>query len=301
MRCPSLNRWPSARATATQPQANRGGRRRPIRVRLPDAPAMLSYPRWLSDCARRRSATRGHATVSNLNMARPTAAWLAARIEAQWLRTADGHIESERQDRPDRARRPVAAARVSAGERSSGAAASVECDRHAQRSLVRVRTRQRRQRAEVLAADSRSSTSAFAPVQRAPGARGLSGAVRMTHEAGELKLDSRDVQFELPRMFREPLAAQEVAATVRWRNSGEAWTIESGDVRIEQRRRQRNGALQRDDPRRRLIAHAGPLGAGQGPEGELDAQIHSRRPARRAHASSGSIRRSSTGASSPPS
>ena len=53
-----------------------------------------------------------------------------------------------------------------------------------------------------------------------------------------------DVQFELPRMFREPLLRRTSTATVRWRKSDEAWTIESGDVRMTQRRRQRNGALQ---------------------------------------------------------
>ena len=35
-----------------------------------------------------------HVAVSNLNMARPSAAWLAARIEGQWTRTPDGHTKA---------------------------------------------------------------------------------------------------------------------------------------------------------------------------------------------------------------
>ena len=72
----------------------------------------------------------------------------------------------------------------------------------------------------------------FAPVQRTPGPAGLSGAVRLTQDEGEFKIAGDDVRFELPRMFREPLAAQEVAATVRWSRKDGAWTIGSDDIRM---------------------------------------------------------------------
>ncbi len=60
------------------------------------------------------------------------------------------------------------------------------------------------------------------------------------------------------------------------------------DSRIQRRshdepRRQRHGALQCNDSQRRLLTRARSVGAGQGSEGELDAQIHSGRPARCAH------------------
>src|SRR6185436_8580792 len=79
---------------------------------------------------------------------------------------------------------------------------------------------------------TRMDDLSFAPLQRAPGASGLSGAVQLTQDAGELKLASDDVRFELPLIFREPLAAQDLAATVQWRKSDSGWTIESNDIRL---------------------------------------------------------------------
>ncbi len=201
----------------------------PVEERTPAA--MLSYPRLAFGLRAQKVGDTWNATVSNLNMARPTAAWLAARIQARWLRTADGRIKaSGKTDRvvldalwPLLAYLPEseAAARLRAlNATGTLSELSFEFERDSADSAPKY------------SLQTLAEHVAFAPVERAPGARGLSGAVRMTHEAGELKLDSRDVQFELPQMFREPLAAQEVAATVRWRNSGGAWTIESGDVRM---------------------------------------------------------------------
>jgi uncharacterized protein (TIGR02099 family) len=201
----------------------------PVEERTPAA--MLSYPRLAFGLRAQKVGETWNATVSNLNMARPTAAWLAARIQARWLRTTDGRIKAS--GKTDRVvldalwpllaylRESEAAARLRALNATGTLSdLSFEFERDSADS------------APTYSLQTLAEHVAFAPVERAPGARGLSGAVRMTHEAGELKLDSRDVQFELPQMFREPIAAQEVAATVRWRNSGGAWTIESGDVRM---------------------------------------------------------------------
>src|SRR5262249_40426715 len=72
----------------------------------------------------------------------------------------------------------------------------------------------------------------FAPVLRSPGASGLSGDLQMTDAGGEMKVASQDVQFAMPHMFREPLAARPVDASIRWRQADQAWTIESNDVRM---------------------------------------------------------------------
>ena len=96
-RCPTRNRRSSTRATATQrkraarrPAGDRSGRGSPRRAQ----PQMLSYPRLAFGLRAQKVGDTWRATVSNLNMARPTAAWLAARIEAQWTRTADGRMKA---------------------------------------------------------------------------------------------------------------------------------------------------------------------------------------------------------------
>jgi uncharacterized protein (TIGR02099 family) len=197
-----------------------------------DAPAaMISYPRLAFGLRAQKVGDTWSATVSNLNMARPTAAWLAARIEAKWMHTADGRIKaSGSTDRivldalwPLLAYLPEseAAARLRALNATGTLSdVSFEFEREGIDSAPKYSLR------------SRVEDVSFAPVLRAPGGSGLSGAVQMTQEGGELKLASRDVSFEMPRMFREPLTAQEVAATVHWRNAGQAWTVESSDVRM---------------------------------------------------------------------
>ena len=170
---PVANRWSWARATAAQTQASRG---RSTQETDPGAAAhaapaaMLSYPRLAFGLRAQKVGDTWNATVSNLNMARPTAAWLAARIEAQWMRTADGRTKAS--GKTDRVVLDALWPLLAYLPESEAAARlrALECDRHAQRSLVRVRTRQRRQRAEVFAADSRRARalSRLCSARRAP-------------------------------------------------------------------------------------------------------------------------------------
>ncbi|HKR35394.1 MAG TPA: YhdP family protein [Steroidobacteraceae bacterium] len=192
---------------------------------------LLSYPRLAFGMRAQKVNDTWRVAVSNLNMARPTAAWLAARIEGEWTRTADGHTKASGQtDRivldalwPLLAYLPEseAAARLRALDASGTlSSVSVEFERDSPTSAPKYSVR------------AHVDDLGFAPVQRAPGAAGLSGALQMTEAGGELKIAAQDVQFELPRMFREPLAAQTVDASVRWHKSDQAWTIESNDVRM---------------------------------------------------------------------
>jgi uncharacterized protein (TIGR02099 family) len=192
--------------------------------------ALLSYPRLAFGLRADKDGDTWRATVSNLNMARPTASWLAARIEAEWMHTADGRMKaSGKTDRvvldalwPLLAYLPEsdATARLRALNATGTLSDfSVEYERDGPDSAPKYGLK------------TRVEDLSFAPVQRTPGARGLSGTVQMTHEAGEWQIASRNVQFELPRIFREPLAADDVAGTVRWHKSDQTWSVESNDIR----------------------------------------------------------------------
>jgi uncharacterized protein (TIGR02099 family) len=192
---------------------------------------MLSYPRLAFGMHAQKMDDTWHVAVSNLNMARPQAAWLAARIEGEFTRGPDGRIAAK--GSTDRivldALWPVLAflpeSDTAARLRALNATGTL--------SNVSVAF----ERAAATASPKYSVQAhiddlGFAPVKRAPGAGGLSGVLQMTESGGELKVDARDAQFELPRMFREPLTAQAVAAAVRWRKADQAWIIESNDVRM---------------------------------------------------------------------
>jgi uncharacterized protein (TIGR02099 family) len=192
---------------------------------------MLSYPRLAFGLRAQKVGDTWHATVANLNMARPTASWLAARIEGEWTRTADGHVKaSAKTDRvvldalwPLLAYLPESEtlARLRAMN-ATGTLSDVDFafERDDPASPPRY------------SLQTRVEDLAFAPVLRSPGAGGLSGAIQMTQAGGEWRIAADDVRFELPRMFREPLLAQELAGTVKWSKSDQAWTIESSDIRM---------------------------------------------------------------------
>ena len=193
--------------------------------------AMLSYPRLAFGVRAQKIGDTWHATLSNLNMARPTAAWLAARIEAEWTHTADGRIKAS--GKTDRvvldALWPLLAYLP-----ESDATARVRA-LNATGTLSEVAFAFERDNADTApkySLQSRVEDLSFAPVQRIPGAGGVSGVLQMTNEGGEWRMDSQNVRFELPRMFREPLVAQEVDGTVRWRKSEQGWSVESNDIRM---------------------------------------------------------------------
>jgi uncharacterized protein (TIGR02099 family) len=193
--------------------------------------AMLSYPRLAFGMSAQKIGDTWRANVSNLNMARPTAAWLAARIEAKWTHTDDGRTKAS--GKTDRivldALWPLLAylpeSDVVARLRALNATGTLS-------DVSFEFARDDAESAPKYSLQTRMDDLSFAPLQRAPGASGLSGAVQLTQDAGELKLASDEVRFELPLIFREPLAAQDLAATVQWRKSDSGWTIESNDIRL---------------------------------------------------------------------
>jgi uncharacterized protein (TIGR02099 family) len=192
---------------------------------------MLSYPRLAFGLRAQKVGDTWRATVANLNMARPTASWLAARIEGEWTRTADGLVKAS--GKTDRvvldALWPLLAylpeSETLARLRAMNASGTLSDINFAF------------ERADAASPPKyslqmRIDDLAFAPVQRSPGAGGLNGAVQMTQAGGEWRIDADDVRFELPRIFREPLSAEAVAGTVKWSKSDQAWTIESSDIRM---------------------------------------------------------------------
>jgi uncharacterized protein (TIGR02099 family) len=192
---------------------------------------MISYPRLAFGLRAEKTGDTWRATVANLNMARPSASWLAARLEGEWTRTADGQVKANgKTDRivldalwpllaylPES--EPLARLRaMNATGTLSNISFSFERDDASSSPQY--------------SAQARIDDLAFEAVQRSPGAGGLSGAIQMTQAGGEWRIAADDVRFELPRMFREPLAAQEVTGTVKWSKSEQAWTIESNDLRM---------------------------------------------------------------------
>lgn len=195
------------------------------------APHMLSYSRIAFALRAQRVDDVWNASLSNLQLARPESTWRADRIEARWSGNADGAMSANgKADRivldmvwPLLGYLPEtqAFARVRALD-ATGAIENLVFDfqRDAPGSQPKY------------SLEAQLKGVAAKPIERTPGFGGLSGALRMTDAGGQCTLTATDASFELPRMFRETLAAQSVEGTVQWRRTDTGWTIASDEVRV---------------------------------------------------------------------
>ncbi len=101
-----------------------------------------------------------------------------------------------------------------------------------------------------------------APHGRFPGLSGVSLQLDGTDQRGELRLEGAAVQFDWPRMFREPLALERITAAGGWSRTGAAWNV--GAKAVEVVHRQGNARLDIE------IAYEKP---GSSPVLTLDAQV----------------------------
>ncbi|MGH8186844.1 MAG: YhdP family protein, partial [Steroidobacteraceae bacterium] len=195
------------------------------------APDLLSYSRMAFALRAQRVDDVWNASLVNLQLVRPESTWRADRIEARWSGSADGAMSaSGKADRivldtmwPLLGYLPEtqAFARVRALS-ATGAIENLVFD--FQREVPGSQPR--------YSVEAQLKSVAVKPIERAPGFGGLSGALRMTDAGGEFRLAASDASFELPRMFREALAAQSVEGTVQWRRTDTGWTIGSDEVRV---------------------------------------------------------------------
>lgn len=193
--------------------------------------AMVSYPRLAFGMRAQKSGDTWRISVSNLNMARPTASWLAAGIEGEWTRAADGRTKAS--GKTDRIVLDAAWPLLAYLPESEGLARLRALNATGTLSEVSFAfERDDPASPPKYSLQTRVEDLSFEPVLRAPGASGLGGAVQMTQDGGEWHIAAHDVHFDLPRMFREPLIAQDVAGTLQWSKSEQVWKVESSDIRV---------------------------------------------------------------------
>ena len=73
----------------------------------------------------------------------------------------------------------------------------------------------------------------FAATGTRPGIAGLSGVVSGTDQSGRIALRSAALAFNLPHLFRAPIAGAAVSADVDWRREGAQWVFTSGPVTVQ--------------------------------------------------------------------
>lgn len=216
---------------------------------MPEAPQLVSYDRIALELHAKRNFQERilnerivdgwDLSVSNVDLARkssPPASWRAGRIEASWSGNDAGGLQlSGKADRvvlqnlwPLLAYLPES--EQLAGIRALQASGTVE-----NLSLNFQRASAQEPPKYSLQADI--TAVGFRPVLQAPGLTGLTAHVQGTDAGGEMLLDAKDVQLDLPRMFREPLRAKSIRGAIAWNHysAGDAagWRVSSKEIRVE--------------------------------------------------------------------
>lgn len=198
----------------------------------PTTPEMLSYERIACNVVANRIDNGWKLSASDVEVLRGKEDWRAGALEAQWTRTAEG--ASTLAAKADHVRLQNLWPLLAYFPESE--------------SLARIRALQVRGSIDDLSLTVQRASAAeppqyslqadigdlgVNPVLRTPGVTGLSGRVTATQAGGQLQLDSDDVRFELPRMFRWPLQAQSLQAIVAWERAGAGWKLSSDRVNIQ--------------------------------------------------------------------
>nr|WP_298725811.1 YhdP family protein [uncultured Steroidobacter sp.] len=198
----------------------------------PPAPQMLSYSRLAFALNAQKSDRQWSVTVSDLDAIRSDSSWQAKKIAARWSRNDQGMLQvSGEADRlvldnawPWLAYLPEseALARVRALQ-TRGALTDVKF------SFARTAP----DAAPSYSVQAKLDGVGFAPVLRAPGLTGITGSLEANDRAGQLRLASRVVEFNLPRMFRSVLVASSADGAVSWERNDTGLVISTDQLRVQ--------------------------------------------------------------------
>jgi uncharacterized protein (TIGR02099 family) len=194
------------------------------------AAALVAFERFTLHLQAQRTDRQWHGAVTKLDLSQKDSPWQAAKIDFSWLNGADGSLRvAADADRivlqnlwPLLAYLPEseALARVRALDaRGIVDGLSLELARASGQPA-----------SFTVKADVRDA--GIRPVLNAPGISGISAHIEGTNERGTVRVQSADVGFELPHMFRTPLGAESVEATLGWEHLPDAWRIEAQDLNL---------------------------------------------------------------------
>jgi uncharacterized protein (TIGR02099 family) len=197
----------------------------------PRPPQVLSYERLAFGVRAQKTDNQWAVTLSELNAKRSDSSWQAKEISARWSRDEQGGLKvSGHADRlvleniwPWLSYLP---------ESESGARLRAL---QAKGVLVDTKFSLVRPSAEAepkYALESKLEGIGFQPVLRTPGLTGLSGQLQASDQSGQVRLASRQVEFNLPRMFRDVLVASTVEGTLTWRREPRGLVIATDQLRV---------------------------------------------------------------------
>lgn len=197
----------------------------------PPPPQVLSYARVALALTARKSDDQWNLTVSDLDATRSDSSWQAKQISARWSRNEQGMLKvSAEADHlaleniwpllaylPES--EPLAQVRAM---QAKGALNAVKF------SLSRAPDVPM-----TYSAEATLDAVSFAPVARSPGLGGISGTLQANDQAGQLHLASKQIEFSLPRSFRDVLTASSAEGVISWQRNDTGMIVSTDQFRVQ--------------------------------------------------------------------
>jgi uncharacterized protein YhdP len=222
---------PSSEPVAAKPEAAAVAAEEP-EDDSPPPPQVLSYERLAFGVRAQKTDDQWAVTLSNLNARRSDSSWQAKEITAQFSRDEQGKLKVSGQ--ADRLVLDNIWPWLSYLPESQGGARLRAMQ--AKGALVDTKFSLVRESADAkpkYAVESKLETVGFQPVLQTPGLTNISGQLQASDESGQLKLAARQVEFKLPRTFRDVLVVSTVDGALTWRRDAAGLVVATDQLRLQ--------------------------------------------------------------------
>lgn len=196
------------------------------------APQILSYSRLAFALRAQQADNQWGVTLSDVDAIRSDSSWQAKKISARWSRNDQGMLNlSGEADRIVLAN--IWPWLVYAPESEALARVRAMQTRGA---LTDVKFSFARTAPDVPATyniETKLDNVGFEPVLQTPGLEGISGSLDLNDHAGQLRLASKVIEFNLPRMFRDVLVASSAEGLLSWQRTDAGLVVNTDQLRVQ--------------------------------------------------------------------
>lgn len=195
-------------------------------------PQVLSYARLAFGLRAQKSDNQWTMTLSDLDATRSDSSWRAKQLSARWSRDEQGGIKVSGE--ADRLALDNLWPWLTYLPESEGLARLRAMN--AKGALSDIKFSFARPTPEAPATytlQSNLNAVGIAPVLMTPGLTNISGQLQASEQAGQLQMSGKDVEFNLPRMFREVLLVPTAEGTISWQRSSAGLVVTTDQLKVQ--------------------------------------------------------------------
>jgi uncharacterized protein (TIGR02099 family) len=198
---------------------------------VPQGPQVLSYSRLAFDLRAQKAEQQWSVKVADLDAVRSDSTWSAKELSARWSRDEQGAFKASGE--ADTVVLDNLWPLLSYLPESEGLARLRAM--RARGALHDLKLSFARTTPEAPATYSLQTTLdgvGFEPVLQTPGLTRISGPLQLSDHDGRLQLAAKDVEFTLPRMFRDTLMVAVAEGTVAWQRNEAGLMVTTDELRV---------------------------------------------------------------------